>query len=509
MSLIDWAYEHLYRPGGAGETCHNAGAGDDAPIPLYPPLPPAQPFPVEALGPVLAPAAAAITRKVQVPAAVAAQSVLTVGALAAQAHADVVLPYGQRRPLSCSAASILGSGDRKTTADAEAAWPVKEFERELRATYDVEHDEWTYTHSAWTAEKRKIEANTKYNLASRKAALKELGPEPPRPLAPWVVVTDVTLEGLLKTWVAAPASLGLFTAEGATVTNGHGMAEENKRRTAGTLSLLWDGSAVKRIRAMDGATVLPGRRLSMHLMIQPDVAAEFLSDAALRDQGLLSRILLAAPASVAGSRAYEVPRPEDEAAIKTYGGRILQVLRTPWPLAEGTRNELEPRRLPISAEAEALWIRFFNHVEGQSGKGGPLEKVRDFASKAAEHAARIAGVMTILEDTAAAAIGVGAMRDAVTLMNWYIGEAVRLQQAARTDPELRAAHDLLDWMRRRAKDADDGRVGFRDVTRHGPAATRLKKAAEAAVKALLGHGWIRQVSARPLTFTVVVAEDEG
>ena len=47
----------------------------DGPIPLFPPLPPAQPFPVNALGSVLSRAAAAIARKVQVPEAIAAQSV--------------------------------------------------------------------------------------------------------------------------------------------------------------------------------------------------------------------------------------------------------------------------------------------------------------------------------------------------------------------------------------------------------------------------------------------------
>src|SRR5215211_588334 len=46
------------------------------------------------------PCGAAISRKVQVPEAIAAQSVLAVAALASQAHADVMLPYGQTRPLS-------------------------------------------------------------------------------------------------------------------------------------------------------------------------------------------------------------------------------------------------------------------------------------------------------------------------------------------------------------------------------------------------------------------------
>lgn len=86
----------------------------DGPIPLFPPMPEAERFPIESLGPVLSSAAAAIARKVQVPEAIAAQSVLAVAALACQAHADVMLPYGQKRPLSLDFVTIAASGARKT-----------------------------------------------------------------------------------------------------------------------------------------------------------------------------------------------------------------------------------------------------------------------------------------------------------------------------------------------------------------------------------------------------------
>lgn len=71
----------------------------DEPIPLFPPLPPAEIYPVAGLGPVLSAAALAIGRKVQVPLAIAAQSVLGAAALVAQAHADVLMPFG--RPGRC------------------------------------------------------------------------------------------------------------------------------------------------------------------------------------------------------------------------------------------------------------------------------------------------------------------------------------------------------------------------------------------------------------------------
>ena len=64
-------------------------------------LPPADPFPVDALGEVLRAAAHAIHDPVQAPLAICGQSVLTAAALAGQGHADVVLPIGPGQPRPC------------------------------------------------------------------------------------------------------------------------------------------------------------------------------------------------------------------------------------------------------------------------------------------------------------------------------------------------------------------------------------------------------------------------
>jgi hypothetical protein len=88
------------------------------------------------------------------------------------------------------------------------------------------------------------------------------------------------------------------------------------------LSDIWDGKPAKRIRAADGISILPGRRLAMHIMIQPDAANSFLSNRTLRDQGLLSRILVASPKSLAGTRLYKEATEDDNEEIRTHGKRI-------------------------------------------------------------------------------------------------------------------------------------------------------------------------------------------
>src|SRR3546814_5458411 len=80
------------------------------PLPLSRESAPAQPYPVKALGKVLAGAVHAIGDKVQCPEAIAAQSVLAAAALAVQSHVDVVHPAtGDTRPRSEEHTSELQS----------------------------------------------------------------------------------------------------------------------------------------------------------------------------------------------------------------------------------------------------------------------------------------------------------------------------------------------------------------------------------------------------------------
>jgi hypothetical protein len=472
--------------------------GDDGPLPLFSPIPDAAPYPVKALGSTLSEAATAIASKVQVPLAMAAQSVLAAASLVASAHADVMMPYGQSRPLCLFFVTVAASGDRKSTADNEALWPIREREKALRDEHKDLMKAWRVEFAAWSAQKRKIEGKKDIGLPERRELLKTLGDEPAKPLSPFLVTGDLTVEGLLKCWPDAHASLGIFTAEGATFTAGHGMNDDNRLKTAANLSELWDGKPVVRLRAGDGVSILSGRRMSMHVMIQPDAAGDFLSNGTLRDQGLLSRVLAAAPASLAGSRSYKDAHPRDVSAIKSYKERLLSILQAAPALAPSTRNELEPPALQICRNARANWRAFYDDIEERCGSAGDLAPVRDFAAKAAEHAARIAGVLAIVEDLHTKEIGDAPMRGALEIVGWYVDEASRLQQVAKIDLRLRRAASLLQWLQGQPK----GEASISRILNAGPGATRTKKLAEEALTILQEHGLISQVSNRPRTVKI-------
>jgi hypothetical protein len=102
------------------------GGTKEPPRPLIRELPPADPFPIDALGDLLGPAARAIHERVRCPIAICGQSVIAAATLAAQAHADVQLPTDHVKPISNFFVTIAETGERKTAADSEALWPVRD-----------------------------------------------------------------------------------------------------------------------------------------------------------------------------------------------------------------------------------------------------------------------------------------------------------------------------------------------------------------------------------------------
>jgi uncharacterized protein DUF3987 len=460
----------------------------EAPRPLRRELPPSQPFPVDALGPLLADAVRAIVARIQCPDAIAAMSVLGAASLAVQAHADVVIPAtGHAKPLSLFLVTVAASGERKSAADVEAQWAVRQFEKELRAHHDAAYPRYRNQLDAWNAHREKIKRDAKTDAAAKNIAFEALGVEPTAPLTPMMTCPEPTFEGLCRLYIDGLPTIGIFSDEGGQFVGGHGLNADNRLRTITGLSSLWDGSPLKRVRAIDGITVLPGRRLAVHLMIQPDIASVLLSDPVLKDQGFLSRILVAAPRSTAGTRFQRQTVNDDSNALANYNAQLLAILKHRPPMAQGRVNELEPRQLEFDSLAAKTWMNYADAVEHQLGSGGAFEPIRGLANKLPEHAARIAGVLTLINGLDAASISSGAFERAILIAEYFASEALRLFDAGMISPEIRLAESLLMWLLNKW---DEEFVGLKVVYQLGPNAIRQAATARKAVAVLVEHGWL-------------------
>jgi len=459
------------------------------PQPLRRELPAPDPFPIDALGPLLSPTAREILASVQCPEAMAGSSLLAAAALAVQPFADVIVD-GRTSPLSLDFVTVAESGERKSSVDRLVCKPHREWQRMQRTKHDGAITSFSIEYDAWKKARTDAMARAK-GMDAITHALKELGAAPEKPIDPFLYTEEPTYEGLVKLLGAERPSLGLFSDEGGRFLGGYAMSSENAIKTASGLSKLWDGDPITRTRAGDGTSVLYGRRLSLHLMIQPTIAPLLYSNHALVGQGILSRMLPVYPTSTIGGRPYRSGDVTEAPAYQRYAQRLTGILDTDLPIREGTRNTLDPRLFTLDPEAKREYIGFHDHIERMCAGGRELESVRGFAAKAPEHALRIAGVLELVGDLNAPVISLANMAAGIELAQFYIGEALRLKDVAEADPDLTLAERVLAWAR---ASATDGRFATTTLYQRGPRGVRDKAGAERVLKILAGHGWVRRLN---------------
>jgi hypothetical protein len=461
----------------------------EPPRPLMRELPPADPFPIDALGDLLGAAARAIHDRVQAPIAICGNSVLAAANLAVQGHADVVLPIGpgQAKPVSNYFITCAATGERKSACDTEALWPVRKRETALRQAYGAELPRWENAKTAWDKAREAAVKRSKGDRLAIEHALEEIGDPPPAPLHPMLTCPEPTFEGLCRLYAGGMPSLGLFANEGGQFVGGHGMSDDNKLKTAAALSSLWDGESIRRVRSGDGVSELPGRRLATHLMVQPMVASIWFRDRLLNDQGLMSRMLVTAPDSAAGTRFHRQEQAETDHNIKRYGARLLSILEIPLPLAANRTNELTPRSLTLSTAARPLWIEFDNRKEVAIQEKGEYASIRGLANKLPEHAARLAAVLKLVLDISAGEISGDEMAAGIVFAQHYAAEAVRLFGTSQIGEDLYLAQKALDWMLHQWSELV---ISLPDLYQLGPTAIREAATARKIVAKLEEHGWL-------------------
>lgn len=461
----------------------------EGPQPLMREIPAGEPYPVNALGPLLA-AVDAVQDISQAPAAIAAQSALSIAALAVQGFADVEILGGGTAPCSLFCLTIAESGERKSTCDRLLMAGIRDHEAREAVSYRDAFREYEVAAEIWQGKRKRLMGDAAgadpAKALKAQADLQTLGPSPVEPLKPNLTFQEPTIEGLFKFYQAGRPSVGLFTDEGGSFIGGHGMNTDNRLKTIAGYSSLWNGDKLTRMRAGDGTSDYPGRRLSMHVMVQPIIAHPFLADPLAAGQGFLARFLITDPPSAIGTRLRRGHDSGSRLNLDAFTSRLAQILATPMPTGD-TERELAPVTLPLSPRARDLLWRFYEETERAQALGGVLEHIRSYGSKAAEQAARIAGVLTLWTDLDAPEVAPEAMGWGIELARFYLGEALRLAEAGAISEETNRAEMLRRWL---VDSWPHVEVLPSDILNKGPNALRERAKLAGPLGVLVKTGWL-------------------
>jgi hypothetical protein len=382
--------------------------------------------------------------------------------------------------------TIAESGERKTAADSLASTPVNERRMMLQTLYKAALREYEAAHEGHKMRVKQVKEGAA-DANSLASALREIQEDPP-PRKPFFIVTEPTAEGLVISLRDGQYSQALSTDEGGQFLGGYAMSDESELRTITLLSRLWDGSPIDRVRATEKEhTTLFGRRLAVHLMAQPEVANRLLGKSLYRAQGMLGRFLICAPASRIGTRTHDgsAADPREDPRLRKYWHAVRQLLERQ-PNEDREVGGLDPPCMALSPEARGVLIAAHNDIEAAMRDDGELSGIREFASKAAEHACRLAAVLTLVEDPAAFSVTAETMRGALELVQAYLREHVRLAGSASISMEVGNGVKLWEWISRKKL----REITPRKVMQLGPYSIREAPAARAALRMLDDHGWL-------------------
>jgi hypothetical protein len=200
---------------------------------------------------------------------------------------------------------------------------------------------------------------------------------------------------------------------------------------------------------------------------------------------------LVAPESTAGTRLFREAPPECKATLETYAAQLDKLLRRPPATKPDDASVLDPPVLRLHLDAARIWIAFHDAVEAQLLPGGEFATIVAFGAKLAEHAGRLAAVLTVYADPDAQEVPAKMMENGIDLAKYYAAEMLRLQGACTVSPDLRLAARLLTWWQARP----DRRCYLAGIYQRGLNALGDAATARRIVNILEEHGWVRRLPA--------------
>lgn len=296
-------------------------------------------------------------------------------------------------------------------------------------------------------------------------AQSEEKPEPAKRL----LVSDITIEGLLSVHARAPHGLLLHRDELAGWLRSFNQYKGGKGSDAQVWTELHQGNPCLIDRKGSGTLSVPRAAVSIVGGVQPELLGDVLRGEHLYD-GVASRVLFIAPPERV-KRWSEETISDD--AREGWAG-LLDELLAMRPNKDGT-----PKDLPMTTQAKDAWVRYYNeHAEREDEEDGPL---RAAMSKLEAATARLALVIQLAEAPKSTRVKSWAIEAGIIISDWFEGQARRVYQGFAETEQEQERRVALEWIAKRG-----GSTTPRELARYGPA--RLRSRAGEVLAGLLDAG---------------------
>jgi hypothetical protein len=351
------------------------------------------PFPIDTLPPRSQEAIKAQAALGNYPVEAVGTAALAIMAHAAQGLFNVADPsqIGRAYPLSQFYMVLVPSGDAKSSIYANLMVGVKRWQTEQELLFAQAEKDYAIDLEEYTKALKKLAS------AHEKKAFQR-DHEPTKPRHRHNILSKATTNGIYKTLNEGWPTLGLFSAEGGSVLHSHSLNEKNAPvEFASAVNVLWDEGAADRTTG-EVSVRLRGKRLSVLLMVQPEIARGFLQNAELAAHGIHARFGIVAapkwqPLRVDFTDPAEEARKQNlKTRIDGFNERIYELVSGRLPLAPERDGELAPATLEWSVAAKKCAVGVFDQCMLKRDQSDETYWKRLF-----EHVCRTAGVLSVFE----------------------------------------------------------------------------------------------------------------
>ena len=325
--------------------------------------------------------------------------------------------------------------------------------------------------------------------------------KPKEPICNRYVTSDCTIEALAALLAQQDDGILVIRDELAGWLNGIAEYKGGKGSDLGHWLACWSAQSLTVDRKTGAIRMISIPRAAVSLTggIQPRVLQSAIGREHMQD-GLCARLLMAMPTSspvVWSDATIDVPTEQKMSGL-------IDKLLTIEPAAN-EHDEPEPFPLDLTPDAKAVWVAYFNRHRAELS-----ELDDDLAaawSKLEAYTARFALIFQLCGwadgSVSGDTIEAWAIKSAITLTDWFGGEAKRVYGMFCEDEIAQQQRELIDLIHRRG-----GRITPRELT-HASRQYRKAGEAEAALQRLVDAGignWdVEPSDSRPRRFFVLAA----
>jgi hypothetical protein len=286
----------------------------------------------------------------------------------------------------------------------------------------------------------------------------DLPNEPIPPEEPNMIVGTGTLNGIMGV-LDTRGHIGLFTSEGGEFLKGHSM-KSSKTKDDGKdkelvsyLAKMFDGANHIKVTGVEFKPQF-NRRMGIMIMVQDEMARDFLSNTDFAAQGILPRFLISQCEDFNKREWWDTPESRkaierERQANHDFAERVYQLLSQGSPYVDPIRApfELSPAIMGSTDEARTLMQHYYNATVYR--KQSDLADYKTFANRVYEHMCRIATTIAAFE--LRDEIEPSDVEAAIMITEWFIRQRLAMEvQAVAQRPELYSvARQVIRWMERR------------------------------------------------------------